>query len=226
MTARALGGFVVLLLGAIDLSTDRNVAAQATPRSTPSRMDGTALNSLVLDDFMSTDLGVGGIPTKIRASPQCWLSSISTIGEWGTYQDESVDDAAIESGTKLSKGLIFTSGSSYCESMTEEQTEVFALELTNCQLTRQAIPMFDESKHQLSGLRDECHVGTGGASPYAAASCFPIMSDLGLNLFNQILLHTNAICARLTEESVTARRDETTQVGAGVDFFELIQAIH
>ncbi|EJK51812.1 hypothetical protein THAOC_28982, partial [Thalassiosira oceanica] len=53
--------------------------------------------------------------------------------------------------------------------------------------------------------------GTGDARPYAAVSCFPLMTEFGLNLFNQILLHTTDICARLTEETVTARRDETTQ---------------
>jgi len=216
MTARANfyrgRGYVALLLGAIDLSTDHSVAAKASPLSTPSHMDVKTVNSLVLDDFMSTGLG-DGVPTKMktRTSPQCWLSSISTIGKWGMYLDASVGDAAIESGTKNSKGLTYTSGSSYCESMTQEQTEVFALELTNCQLTRQAMPMFDESKRQISGLWDECPVGTGDTRPYAAVSCFPLMTEFGLNLFNQILLHTTDICARLTEETVTARRDETTQ---------------
>ena len=203
-------GFVALLLGAIDLSTDHIAAAKASPLSTPSHMDVAAVNSLVLEDFMSTR--GDGVPTMTRTSPQCWLSSISTIGKWGMYQDESSVDAAIESGTKHSEGLTYMSGSAYCESMTEEQMEVFALELTNCQLTRQAMPMFDESKRQLSGgLWDECPVGTGDARRYEAASCFPLMTEFGLNLFNQILLHTNGICARLTEETVAARRDETTQ---------------
>ena len=53
-----------------------------------------------------------------------------------------------------------------------------------------------------------CSVGTGGATPYDASSCFPRMSPYAFNLYNTILLHTKTVCVSLTEERTMIQKEE------------------
>jgi len=94
-----------------------------------------------------------------------------------------------------------------------------ALELTNCQLMKGRRQLYDAKKvhpdtDQVQILDDEqepCLVGTGGANPYDASSCLPLMSDYALNLYHQILLNTQDVCARLTDERMLLQKEEAVQ---------------
>jgi len=123
-----------------------------------------------------------------RASPQCWMESITTISQWGSV-----------------------SGASYCASMTTEQQKVLALELTNCQLMEENRALFvqDDDSMQVSKYAS-CHVGEGGSEPYEVLSCLRFMTDFALNLYHQMLLYANDVCNRLTNDMMEQQKEETT----------------
>jgi len=123
-----------------------------------------------------------------RASPQCWMESITTISQWGSV-----------------------SGASYCASMTTEQQKVLALELTNCQLMEENRALFirDDDSMQVSKYAS-CHVGEGGTEPYEVSSCLRFMTDFALNLYHQMLLYANDVCNRLTNDMMEQQKEETT----------------
>ena len=134
----------------------------------------------ITSDILSHEL-----PTRTviqNSSPQCWMASISKINRW------TIDD-----GTDSQKQL-HSSGSSYCASMTEDQREILALEITNCRIMKEKRPFFQVSTTNRETdpmeLMD-CLVGRGGMSPYEATSCLPLMTDSALSLFRMISLHLN-----------------------------------
>jgi hypothetical protein len=140
-----------------------------------------------------------------RASPQCWMESITTMSQW--------DDV---------------SGSSYCTSMSTEQQKVLALELTNCQLLEENRPLFahhhrDEKSMSLSSDHTSCPVGKNGSEPYEVSSCLRFMSDFALNLYHQMLLYANDMCNRLTHDVMEQQKEETTRMlmEASSSFIEL-----
>lgn len=120
-----------------------------------------------------------------RASPQCWMESITTMSQWGSV-----------------------SGAAYCASMTAEQQKVLALELANCQLMEENRALFlqDDDSMQVSS----CHVGKGNSEPYEVSSCLRFMTDFALNLYHQMLLYANDVCTRLTNEMMEQQKEETT----------------
>lgn len=143
-----------------------------------------------------------------RSSPECWTTSIATIRRWAKAGTDSND---IEHNVHLSD-------TSYCASMTNEQLEVLALEVTNCQVMKVADPFFDYDKvgvnaiEVLDGHQPLCFVGEGGMHPYDSSSCLKIMSRNAKDLYQQVFLHTQDICARLMEERMMAQKEEATQM--------------
>jgi hypothetical protein len=123
-----------------------------------------------------------------RASPQCWMTSITTMSQWGSV-----------------------SGAAFCASMTTEQQKVLALELTNCQLMEENRSLFvqDDDSMQVS-KHASCHVGKGGSETYEVSSCLRFMSDFSLNLYHQMLLYANDVCNRLTYDVMEQQKEETT----------------
>ena len=157
----------------------------------------------VMNDIMNLQLS----NNSIRSSPECWMTSISTIGRWGinAKQDDEQQNLQL---------IQHTSGSSYCAAMTTEQQEVLALELTNCQLMRENEPLYDTSRKMdtVEASVDTCLVGEGSSIPYVTSSCLPLMSQYARRLYHSILLHTNDICNRLTEEHLMLQKEEVTQM--------------
>lgn len=139
------------------------------------------------------------------SSPECWMTSINTMNQLAIGMDP--DD-----GGDYQKRLTPTSsGSFFCSSMTVAQQDVLALELTNCQLTRANLQFYDSNVVRDGPDQMEvqgCSVGTGGATPYDASSCFPRMSPYAFNLYNTILLHTKTVCVSLTEERTMIQKEE------------------
>ena len=99
-----------------------------------SNYDENAATAQVINDIMNIQLS----NNSIRSSPECWMTSISTISRWGK------DTKQYDGQQNLQ--LIHTSGSSYCAAMTIEQKEVLALELTNCQLMKEKRQIYDANR--------------------------------------------------------------------------------
>ena len=151
----------------------------------------------VMNEIMSHQLSTRSVLT--RSSPECWRASFAAINRW-----------------TIGDGDVHSSGSSYCASMTNDQQEVLALELTNCQLMKEKRHFYDANlmNHELADSTEVsgCSVGSGGMNPYDASSCLPIMSEYALSLYHKILLHTNDICTRLTDEKLMQQKEEVTQM--------------
>lgn len=156
----------------------------------------------VINDIMNHQLS----NNSVRSSPECWMTSISTISRWG--KETKRDDG------QQNLQLIHTSGSSYCAAMTIEQQEVLALELTNCQLMKENEPLYDTSRKMdtVEESVDTCLVGEGSTIPYDTSSCLPLMSQYARRIYHSILLYTNDICNRLTEEQMILQKEEVTQM--------------
>ena len=168
-----------------------------------SNYDENAATAQVMNDIMNIQLS----NNSIRSSPECWMTSISTISRWGI-------NAKQDDGQQNLQLIHHTSGSSYCAAMTTEQQEVLALELTNCQLIRENEPLYDTSRQidTVEEAVDTCLVGEGSSIPYVTSSCLPLMSQYARRLYHSILLHTNDICNRLTEEHLMLQKEEVTQM--------------
>ena len=144
------------------------------------------------------------------SSPECWTASIDTISRWAKAGTDSND---IEHDVHLS-------GSSYCATMTTEQLEVLALEMTHCQLMKEGEQFYDSDQvnqdanaiEVFDGHQPLCFVGEGGMHPYDSSSCLKIMSRYAKNHYHRILLYTQDVCTRLTEERMMARKEEATQM--------------
>lgn len=178
------------------------VHQQTTTSGFSNYADDNAATTQVMNDIMDHQLSNNGI----RSSPECWMISISTISRWGKVakQDDGQQNLLVH----------HTSGSSYCAAMTTEQQEALALELTNCQLMKENEPLYDTSQKVDTAEEavDTCLVGEGSTISYDTSSCFPLMSQYARSFYHKILLHTNDICNRLTEEHMILQKAEVTQM--------------
>ena len=165
----------------------------------------TYSNSQVID-IISYELSTSA-RRSVRTSPECWLTSITALSRWDTAAADHDDD-----GYGHPKQV--HSSSAYCAAMTPEQQEVLALELTNCQLMKEKRQIYDKNRLDIDtdDTHDGCLVGEGSTIPYDSSSCLPLMSDYALSLYHKILLHTNEVCTRLTDETMLLQREEVTQM--------------
>lgn len=154
------------------------------------------------------------------SSPECWMNSINTIHKWVTSSgaDNMSDDAQNNHQQYHHDSL----GSSFFASMTTDEQEIFALELTHCQLMKANRQLYDSSlvvaSHPTTASPMEvqgCAVGMGRPSPYHASSCFPLMSEYAFQLYNTMFLHTREVCASLTEERMMQQKEVITHMLVG-----------
>ena len=166
----------------------------------------TYSNSQVID-IISYELSTSA-RRSVRTSPECWLTSITTLSRWDTAAADHHDDDDYGHPKQ-----VHSSGSAYCAAMTPDQQEVLALELTNCQLMKEKRQIYDKNRLDIDTHdHDGCLVGEGSTIPYDSSSCLPLMSDYALSLYHKILLHTNEVCTRLTDETMLLQREEVTQM--------------
>lgn len=185
-----------------NLHFDTSYVHQHTINGSSNYAADDAATNQIMNDIMNHQLS----NNSIRSSPECWMTSISTISRWGIAKQDD--------GQQNLQLIQHTSGSSYCASMSTEQQEVLALELTNCQLMRENEPLYDTSRKvdTVEASVDTCLVGEGSSIPYVTSSCLPLMSQYARRLYHSILLHTNDICNRLTEEHLMLQKEEVTQM--------------
>jgi hypothetical protein len=202
--------FILGVLRTLPLSTD---AADAHPSlsssSQPLPSNGLgnyAIDSLaaqVMHDIQHNPLSSRSAFTS--SSPECWRASINTIHQLALAMDQN-------DGEDYQKRLP-SSGDSFCASMTVAQQNILALELTNCQLMSANLQLYESSVVGKGTDRTDvqgCSVGMGGANPYDATSCFPLMSPYAFNLYNTIRFHTETVCMSLTEERMMMEKEEVT----------------
>ncbi len=201
--------FVILGVFLRTVSADASDAYASLPSRNHPPSNGLgnyAIDSMaarVMHDITNNQVSAKNAFTS--SSPECWMTSINTMNQLAIGMDP--DD-----GGDYQKRLTHTSsGSFFCSSMTVAQQDVLALELTNCQLTRANLQFYDSNVVRDGPDQMEvqgCSVGTGGATPYDASSCFPRMSPYAFNLYNTILLHTKTVCVSLTEERTMIQKEE------------------
>jgi hypothetical protein len=152
---------------------------------------------VIVDDITSKELSLSSVS---RPSSQCWMTSIMTI------------DRLNDSNSP------FASGSSYCAAMTEDQLDVLALELTNCELVKARRDMFVVEPHTedlitSSSGTTACPLRSSEPNqPYDAASCLELLTDHAHSIYHQIRLHTKSLCHHLADEMFQQQREETTQL--------------
>ena len=203
--------FVILgvVLRTLPLSADASDAYASLPSRNHLPSNGLGnyvidlMSARVMHDITNNQVSAKNAFTS--SSPECWMTSINTMNQLAIGMDP--DD-----GGDYQKRLTPTSsGSFFCSSMTVAQQDVLALELMNCQLTRANLQFYDSNVVRDGPDQMEvqgCLVGTGGATPYDASSCFPRMSPYAFNLYNTILLHTKTVCVSLTEERTMIQKEE------------------
>ena len=206
--------FILLLFGkvstaAVDVSY-ADTSSESTTHASIANNDGMhhyrpndAAVSQIMNDIMNHQIS----NKSVRTSPECWATSIATINRWDTAAVGKIKEY-----DGYQKQVNHASGSSYCAALTSEQQEVLALELTHCQLMKEKRQIYDTNREMDAVEMLGCAVGEGGTVPYEASACLPIMSQYALNLYHMILLHTNDVCTRLTEESMMLRKEEVTQM--------------
>ena len=170
------------------------------------------------------------------ASPECWMNSINTIHRWRAetsakedLDDDDNDDITNNNHSHNRYHRLYdrdaSSGSSFFASMTTDQQEIFALELTHCQLMKANRPFYDSSlvlapPKSATNTNDPiqiqgCAVGMRTPNPYLASSCFPLMSEYAFGLYNTMFLHTREVCASLTEERMMQQKEVITHLLVG-----------
>lgn len=155
---------------------------------------------VVVDDILTKELSVSNV---VRPSSHCWMSSIATIHRFNAEANSP-----------------FTSGSTYCAAMTEEQLDVLALELAHCELIKARRDMFIHQSHEddtiASSSQDtqhECPLGSSDQyHPYHASSCLELLTDHAHSIYHQIRLHTKSLCNQLADEMFQRQKEETTQL--------------
>ena len=194
---------LVIGIGIPPADATRHVGHQLHPADVDIGADNDK-SAIILNDIMTTQLSTRSFSPS---SPQCWMTSITTINHWkGTQDDPSV-----------------SSGRDYCASMTSDQQKLIALEMTNCQLKEGNRPMFDANKitydelgvssvTEHSSVYQSCPVGKQPSHAYDVSSCLPLLSQDAWNLYHQILLYTNDVCTRLTDEMMIRQKKEATQM--------------
>ncbi|EED87211.1 predicted protein [Thalassiosira pseudonana CCMP1335] len=194
---------LVIGIGIPPADATRHVGHQLHPADVDIGADNDK-SAIILNDIMTTQLSTRSFSPS---SPQCWMTSITTINHWkGTQDDPSV-----------------SSGRDYCASMTSDQQKLIALEMTNCQLKEGNRPMFDANKitydelgvssvTEHSSVYQSCPVGKQPSHAYDVSSCLPLLSQDAWNLYHQILLYTNDVCTRLTDEIMIRQKKEATQM--------------
>lgn len=209
---------LLLLIGGHGIAADKDAVF-----SSPSKLhlpdldadkDAAAAAAQLIINEMTNQISTRRLT---HSSPECWKTSIATINRW-TAVSPNQD--------------IRTSGSDYCASMTNEQQELLALELTNCQLRKGNRPFFDlslvnleshvqsdninstDSNDKLESFQSKCPIGMQNtvSNAYNSSQCLPFMSKDAWDLYHQILLYTNDVCNRLTEEIMMRHKEETTRM--------------
>ena len=156
---------------------------------------------VIANDFITKELSVSN---GSRPSSHCWIASITTLNRL------SKDD--------LTNTNPFTSGSSYCAAMTEDQLDVLALELTNCELVKASRVAFNEQSHgdslvPSSTTSSTCPLGRSDHHQlYNAASCLGLLTDHAHSIYHQIRLHTKSLCSHLADEMFQREKEEMTQM--------------
>lgn len=207
---------VLLLVGLLvaePAGAAHSVAAPPNANTQPpgnyglSNYDNGAASNQVMEDIANHQSSMHS-----RSSPQCWMSSITTvINHWHAGVENNAEDDHQQ--------IAHSSGKSFCASMTNDQQKVLALELTNCNLVEANRQMYDASKvnHETHGVEivDEeqnlCSVGMGDGKSYEALSCLPLMTDFALNIYYQFLLDAQNVCTRLTEEWMLLQKERVAQ---------------
>lgn len=180
---------------------------------------GNAAAEVIVKDFTNHQFATKGLP---HPSEQCLTTSVAMMTQW--------------SSEKTREGIV-DSGKHYCASMTVEQRELLALELTNCQLVKQRRSIFrhrkfsdldqDQSASLVSGdstgndddhiddgsIEKLCPIGTLSAgSPYKPTNCLPFLSEYASLIYNQFYLYTDEICGRLTESLIIQHKEEVSRM--------------
>ncbi len=211
-TASSIGLlFHLSLQVTICLSNTLNVEAAASV----DLPGANAAAEVIVKDLNKYQFATKGLP---HPSTQCLTSSVAMMAQWLSA---------------TSRDGIVASGEHYCASMTVEQRELLALELTYCQLMKQRRSIFrhgkfsyldrdhfsslvsnDSNINVCDNSHDEdierlCPIGTLSAdSPYNPSNCLPFLSEYASLIYNQFYLYTDEICGRLTESLIIQRKEE------------------
>ncbi len=179
----------------------------------------------IFSDIMKNQISAKSAVTS--SSPECWMNSINTIHTWAETT-KGGDDDDITNNNLQSRYRQYDrdpSGSSILASMTMDQQEIYALELTHCQLMKANRPLYDSSLVVAPSKTETttsnpmevqgCAVGMGTPNPYLASSCFPLMSEYAFGLYNTMFLHTREVRASLTEERIMQQKEIITHLLVG-----------
>ena len=148
------------------------------------------------------DIITNQISSVSHPSSKCWMASITAIDRIGSVKGNTP----------------FTSGSSYCAAMTDDNLDALALELTNCELIKARRDMFvDQSNYDsiasYSSDAPSCTLGSEDSlHPYQTSSCLELLTDHAHSIYLQIRLHTKSLCNRLADEMFQRQKEETTQL--------------
>ena len=199
-----------ILLILVVLSMGSTYAAYAAPSSSKFPQPGNSLENYsiksvadeIVDDIMINKISAKSAFTS--SSPECWMASINTINRLGNVVD--VED--------LQKSSQSSVGSSFCAFMTPKQQQIFALELTHCELIDTNRRFYESNvvmkwPDQMEAMHG-CAVGMGGAKSYDSSSCFHVMSREAFLLYDMLRLHTREVCVTLMEERVMLQKEEAT----------------
>lgn len=172
---------------------DRNSVRSNLPTESESDL------KIIVDDIITNELSISSVS---RPSSKCWMSSITAMDRIGSHKGNTP----------------FTSGSSYCAAMTEDQLDLLALELMSCELAKARRDMFvDQSNHDsitsYSSSASGCTLGSSNSlQPYQTSSCLELLTDHAHSIYHQIRLHTKSLCNRLADEMFQRQKEETTQL--------------
>ena len=214
--------FIILLpwmalAAAVDVAYATPLPTNYAPGSAYAVAD--AATTQIFSDILKNQVSAKSAFTS--SSPECWMNSIYTIHRSATSGGGGADNMR-DDAQNHQQYHHDSLGSSFFASMTTDQQEIFALELTHCQLMKANRQLYDSSlvvaSHPTTATPMEvqgCAVGLGNTSPYHASSCFPLMSEYAFQLYNTMFLHTREVCASLTEERMMQQKEVITHMLVG-----------
>lgn len=211
-------------------------------------VDAAATTQMIFSDILNHQMSAKSSSAFTSTSPECWMNSIYTIHRWEAAaeatRDRDDNDTSEDDSQKNDRQYHHDSsssslGSSFFAAMTTEQQEIFALELTHCQLMKANRQLYDSHLVAVASTQQTtttttnpmqvqgCAVGMDSPSPYLASSCFPLMSEYAFQLYNTMFLHTREVCATLTEERRMQQKEVITHmlVGASAAVSQQMQTV-